>query len=84
MRKSRLFVSLLALSSTAQGFESPSKIQAQAIPEMLKGGNVVVAAETGSGKTLAYLLPLVQQLKQAEVRSVLATKHRASGVMRQR
>lgn len=37
-------------------------IQAAAIPPILKGGDVVVAAETGSGKTQAYLAPLFHKL----------------------
>lgn len=36
--------------------------QALALPAVLAGGDVILAAETGSGKTLAYLLPLMQQL----------------------
>eukprot|EP00971_Amphidinium_carterae_P098682 1951553-Amphidinium_carterae.1 len=35
----------------------------QAIPQTLRGADLVIAAETGSGKTLAYLLPLVQQVR---------------------
>ena len=34
-------------------------LQAAAIPDMLQGGDVLLASHTGSGKTLAYLLPLV-------------------------
>ena len=33
--------------------------QSAAIPEVLAGGDVLLASHTGSGKTLAYLLPLV-------------------------
>ena len=36
--------------------------QALALPAVLAGGDVILAAETGSGKTLAYLLPLMQRL----------------------
>lgn len=34
-------------------------LQAAAIPDMLQGGDILLASHTGSGKTLAYLLPLV-------------------------
>ncbi|CAM9656451.1 unnamed protein product, partial [Hapterophycus canaliculatus] len=51
------------------GFDSPSKIQRKAIPQILSGGNVVFAAATGSGKTLAYLMPLVQQLRAQEAQA---------------
>lgn len=36
----------------------------QAIPAILRGEDVVIAAETGGGKTLAYLLPVLQRLEQ--------------------
>ena len=35
-------------------------MQSAAIPEVLAGGDVLLASHTGSGKTLAYLLPLVR------------------------
>jgi len=43
------------------GFEQPSPIQAQAIPALLKGGDVVGQSQTGSGKTAAFAIPLIQQ-----------------------
>ena len=39
--------------------ETPTNIQAEAIPEILSGKNVIGRSKTGSGKTLAYLLPLL-------------------------
>lgn len=39
-------------------------LQAAAIPQMMRGGDVLLASHTGSGKTLAYLLPLVSSLNQ--------------------
>ncbi|XP_071387118.1 probable ATP-dependent RNA helicase DDX28 [Centroberyx affinis] len=43
----------------------PTTVQLQTIPKVLKGHNILCAAETGSGKTLSYLLPIVHRL-QAE------------------
>jgi superfamily II DNA/RNA helicase len=50
----------------AMGFAEPSPIQRIAIPQIMSGGNLVVAAATGSGKTLAYLLPTISALKGQE------------------
>lgn len=46
----------------------PTTVQLQTIPKVMKGQNILCAAETGSGKTLSYLLPVVHRL-QAEMRS---------------
>ncbi|MTB88363.1 DEAD/DEAH box helicase [Aeromicrobium senzhongii] len=46
----------------ALGYETPSPIQAQAIPALLQGGDVVGLAQTGTGKTAAFALPMVQRL----------------------
>ena len=40
--------------------QSPTQIQAAAIPALHRGQNVILQAQTGSGKTLAYLLPLLK------------------------
>ncbi|CAJ0595758.1 unnamed protein product [Cylicocyclus nassatus] len=42
------------------GWELPTPIQSDAIPAILGGGDVLIAAETGSGKTGAFSLPVVQ------------------------
>ena len=44
------------------GFDSPSQTQIISIPDLVKGKDVVIAAETGSGKTVAYLAPLLSRL----------------------
>jgi ATP-dependent RNA helicase DeaD len=46
----------------AQGWETPTPIQALAMPELLKGRDVVGLAQTGSGKTAAFSIPLVERL----------------------
>eukprot|EP00239_Pterosperma_sp_CCMP1384_P003682 CAMPEP_0197861760 /NCGR_PEP_ID=MMETSP1438-20131217/38018_1 /TAXON_ID=1461541 /ORGANISM="Pterosperma sp., Strain CCMP1384" /LENGTH=604 /DNA_ID=CAMNT_0043479047 /DNA_START=361 /DNA_END=2175 /DNA_ORIENTATION=+ len=52
----------------------PTEIQAVGIPEVMKGGNVLLASQTGSGKTLSYLLPMIQQLKEDELDKGIITK----------
>jgi superfamily II DNA/RNA helicase len=52
----------LAQAAADQGFTEPTPIQAQAIPVVLRGADLLATARTGSGKTAAYALPLLQQL----------------------
>ncbi len=44
------------------GFASPTAIQAQAIPPLLEGKDVVGQAQTGTGKTAAFALPMLERL----------------------
>lgn len=44
------------------GYTTPTPIQGQAIPAILKGSDVVGAAQTGTGKTAAFVLPALQHL----------------------
>ena len=44
------------------GYERPSPIQAKAIPQILKGTDIVGLSETGSGKTAAFTLPALQMI----------------------
>ena len=46
-------------SLTAGGFTEPTKIQAQAIPKLLEGRDMLGIAQTGSGKTAAFGLPIL-------------------------
>src|ERR1700760_564908 len=48
------------------GYESPSPIQAQAIPPLLAGSDVIGQAQTGSGKTAAFGLPMIQYVDPTE------------------
>lgn len=41
-------------------YRLPTDVQAEAIPLILGGGDVLMAAETGSGKTGAFCLPVIQ------------------------
>lgn len=45
-----------------QGYQTPSPIQAQAIPAVLKGQDVMAAAQTGTGKTAGFTLPILELL----------------------
>lgn len=47
---------------TEQGYTSPTPIQAQAIPAVLAGGDLMAGAQTGTGKTAGFTLPLLQRL----------------------
>ncbi|MEY3694263.1 MAG: hypothetical protein RL083_88 [Pseudomonadota bacterium] len=47
---------------TEQGYQHPTPIQAQAIPVVLQGRDVMGAAQTGTGKTAGFSLPIIQQL----------------------
>ena len=44
------------------GYETPTPIQAQIIPEILAGKDVVGQAQTGTGKTAAFALPLLSRI----------------------
>jgi ATP-dependent RNA helicase RhlE len=48
------------------GYTKPSPIQAQAIPAVLKGRDIMAAAQTGTGKTAGFTLPLLEILSKGE------------------
>ena len=45
------------------GYETPSPIQAKAIPALLQGANLLGTAQTGTGKTAAFSLPLLSRIQ---------------------
>uniref|UniRef100_A0A3Q3N3M6 DEAD (Asp-Glu-Ala-Asp) box polypeptide 28 n=1 Tax=Mastacembelus armatus TaxID=205130 RepID=A0A3Q3N3M6_9TELE len=47
---------------TSVNITQPTTVQLQTIPKVMKGHNILCAAETGSGKTLSYLLPVAHRL----------------------
>ncbi|OZI41742.1 DEAD/DEAH box helicase [Bordetella genomosp. 4] len=53
---------LRAIAET--GYTAPTPIQAQAIPQVLKGGDLLAAAQTGTGKTAGFTLPILHLLMQ--------------------
>src|SRR4051794_27126411 len=60
------------------GYESPSPIQEQAIPELLQGHDVIGQAQTGTGKTAAFGLPMLQGIDpdDDEVQALVLTPTR--------
>ncbi|MDP4621326.1 MAG: DEAD/DEAH box helicase, partial [Hydrogenophaga sp.] len=58
-----------------QGYETPTPIQAQAIPAVLAGHDLLAGAQTGTGKTAAFTLPLLHRLQAGE-----RSKNRFGGV----
>ncbi|WP_440876881.1 DEAD/DEAH box helicase [Thalassotalea sp. PLHSN55] len=65
-----------------QGYSEPSPIQAQAIPAVLAGKDVMAAAQTGTGKTAGFTLPILERLsggnkvKANQVRCLILTPTR--------
>ena len=57
------------------GYETMTPIQAQAIPVVLTGQDVMGAAQTGTGKTAAFSLPLLQRLLKHENASASPARH---------
>ncbi|CAG1008949.1 ATP-dependent RNA helicase RhlE [Phycisphaerales bacterium] len=57
----RLSPSILK-SVTAEGYTTPTPIQAQAIPPVLEGHDLLGCAQTGTGKTAAFALPILHRL----------------------
>jgi superfamily II DNA/RNA helicase len=51
------------------GYETPTPIQIAAIPEALKGRDVLGIAQTGTGKTAAFVLPMIQRLAKGRARA---------------
>jgi len=62
----------------AQGIEEPVQVQAEAIPNLMDGRDVVIEAPTGSGKTLAFLVPMIERLPRggAGPRALIVTPTR--------
>ncbi len=60
---------------TAQGYETPTPIQAAAIPKALAGHDLLAAAQTGTGKTAAFMLPSLERLKRYATPSTSPAMH---------
>ena len=60
---------------TEQGYETPTPIQAAAIPKALAGHDLLAAAQTGTGKTAAFMLPSLERLKRYATPSTSPAMH---------
>ena len=58
-----------------QGYETPTPIQAQAIPVVLQGRDLMARAQTGTGKTAGFTLPLLQKLAHHANSSASPARH---------
>src|ERR1700730_974301 len=56
----------------ALSFSEPTPVQSQAIPPVLAGHDVLVAAQTGTGNTLAYILPVLHRMLEHPLPGVTA------------
>ncbi len=66
--KFQLHPSLLK-NVASKGFDIPTSIQAEAIPVVLEGKDLLGIAKTGSGKTISYVLPILNQMLASPTRS---------------
>ncbi len=55
---------------SASGYRTPTPVQAQCIPHLLKGRDLLGSAQTGTGKTAAFTLPLLQYIAQNPARRI--------------
>ena len=60
-----------------EGYTTPTPIQAQAIPLVLAGRDLLAAAQTGTGKTAGFVLPMLQRLAKAAPATRTARASRA-------
>lgn len=60
-------------------YQQPTPIQAQAIPSVLTGRDLIAGANTGSGKTATFALPMLQHLSQIKDAENLANKATSKG-----
>ena len=58
-----------------QGYTQPTPIQAEAIPHVLAGQDVMGAAQTGTGKTAAFVLPIIEKLLPQSSSSASPARH---------
>ncbi|MBN8283774.1 DEAD/DEAH box helicase, partial [Zoogloea sp.] len=52
------------------GYTVPTPIQAQAIPQVLAGGDLMAAAQTGTGKTAGFTLPILHILSEEHAHNI--------------
>ena len=64
-----------------QGYTEPTPIQAQAIPLVMQGRDVMGAAQTGTGKTAGFTLPLLQRLAPHANTSTSPARHQVKALI---
>ncbi len=65
----------LVRAVASEGYTEPTPVQAQAIPVILEGRDVLAGAQTGTGKTAGFTLPLLQRLSAHASASASPAKH---------
>ena len=58
-----------------EGYEEPTPVQAEAIPLILQGRDILAAAQTGTGKTAAFVLPILDRLRAHANTSFSPARH---------
>ena len=71
----------LLRATETKGYKTPTPIQADAIPHVMKGGDLVGCAQTGTGKTAAFALPTLHRLLTAGKRNAPAKQKKKIRVL---
>ena len=69
------FAEPITRAITEQGYVKPTPIQAQSMPHVLQGSDVMGAAQTGTGKTAAFVLPILQNILPFASNSASPARH---------
>ena len=59
----------LLLAIEEMGYDRPTQIQAEAIPQALDGRHILASAPTGTGKTASFTLPMIEILASGRARA---------------
>ena len=52
-----------------QGYQEATPVQSEAIPQILKGRDILAGAQTGTGKTAGFTLPMLQRMHETKTSS---------------
>ncbi len=63
-----------------QEITEPTKVQAEAIPLLMQGKDIIVRSKTGSGKTIAFLIPIMQRLHPQGLQALILAPTRELAV----